>query len=391
MPGETKSEPPPGSTKENTPDSTVKPPSKAVPEKSAISVTSKVRGNVFVDGVLIGKSPVDKLDLDSGTHDVKVSAVYYDPWTQTVTLKPGESLDITADPKLAGGSVIIESDPDGSSVFLDGKEAGTTPLILGNLAEGTHEVVIKREGFARYSHDLKISKDKPGKIIAKLEKPLGELAITSVSGARISIDGKAVGSAPLTLKLAKGTYAVSVSKKGYQTFKRNVTLDTSGKFSVHANLVRIGAGSLHVIAIPWADIYINGKKAGTTPKVIHKVPAGRVTVKLVNPGFTEWHKIVNVKRDRRLTISHTFASSEALKNNRGSGSKKFEGSVGSLKITSRVEGYVYVDGKRVGKTPVVLSDLKVGQHTVMLKREGMPDYNRRVSVVDGIVTRLAIE
>ncbi len=378
--------------------SSAKPPKDKVPtavaevEKSVFSIASSVGGEVFVDGVSIGKSPLDDYSIDAGNHEIEVVALYHEPWKKSVTVKPGERLDMSADLKLAGGAVVIESDPEGSTVYLDGKEIGVTPMIVGDLVEGEHEFAVESEGFTRFSKKISITNKKPEKLIAKLKRPPGRLSIISVSGAEISVNGEPVGLAPKALKLAKGTYTVEVTKSGYEPYKKSIAIEYGEKASINANLVKMNVGSLRIIAIPWADIYVNGKKIGTTPKVIDNVQAGDVTIKLLNPGYSPWHKIIKLERGQRLTVSHAFERSEARQDdNQAQEPIIDDNAVGSLKVTSRIEGYVFVDGNPVGKTPVVLTNIQTGAHTVVLKRRGMPDYNREINVVDGIVTRLVIE
>lgn len=46
------------------------------------------------------------------------------------------------------GSLMVESDPPGARIYIDGEAHGdTTPQVVGNLREGHHVIVIAREGF----------------------------------------------------------------------------------------------------------------------------------------------------------------------------------------------------------------------------------------------------
>lgn len=63
-----------------------------------------------------------------------------------------------------------------------------------------------------------------------------QLTLVSIpDGADVEIDGAFVGSTPSTITLASGDHTVRVSKKGYQTYEKN--LHTSGgKINLHADL-----------------------------------------------------------------------------------------------------------------------------------------------------------
>ena len=70
---------------------------------------------------------------------------------------------------------------------------------------------------------------------------------------------------------------------------------------------------LKISAAPWAEIYVNGKKSGITPKVISHIPAGEVEVRLVNPGYR--HHVVRtvISPGKQARISHSFRIEDAVK------------------------------------------------------------------------------
>ena len=57
------------------------------------------------------------------------------------------------------GSLLVESDPAGASVYVDGRLAGETPLTLTTIATGVHRVRLIRLGFLVNSRLVTI---KPG-------------------------------------------------------------------------------------------------------------------------------------------------------------------------------------------------------------------------------------
>jgi len=70
-----------------------------------------------------------------------------------------------------------------------------------------------------------------------------------------------------------------------------------------------GTGRLTIDAEPWAQVYIDGRLAGPTPLFEHRVPAGTVTVRLVNPSLgLEKTVRIEIPRDgvvrRRVPLSN---------------------------------------------------------------------------------------
>ncbi len=58
-------------------------------------------------------------------------------------------------------------------------------------------------------------------------------------GADISVDGKFVGSTPSSLSLKAGEYTILITKSGYATWERKVTLNAGGNITLDATLERI--------------------------------------------------------------------------------------------------------------------------------------------------------
>ncbi len=62
---------------------------------------------------------------------------------------------------------------------------------------------------------------------------------------------------------------------------------------------------------------------------------------------------------------------------------------GDLSVTSNPsQATVYLDGNPRGKTPLKISDIKEGMHTVSMKKSGYKDYSTRISIVPGSLKML---
>ena len=56
--------------------------------------------------------------------------------------------------------------------------------------------------------------------------------------AEIEIDGAFSGTAPRVKRLEPGAYTIRVSKRGYETWERQIVVNAGEKVNVHAELVR---------------------------------------------------------------------------------------------------------------------------------------------------------
>ena len=104
---------------------------------------------VFVDGFEVGVTPLNMYTVAAGQHEIgviqTVTKSWLDPdWKQTVTLEPGDTMVI--EPKFHRGYV-INSQPYGAQVWVEGKVAGTTPYVLRLAEQSTARVEVTLNGY----------------------------------------------------------------------------------------------------------------------------------------------------------------------------------------------------------------------------------------------------
>ncbi len=102
---------------------------------------------VFVDGISLGKVPLEKT-LSPGEHWINVKLAGHKSFEQTVRLDAGQTITITANLRPTN-PLTIESTPVGAAVFVDRVRVGITPLTV-ELELGEHTVMIERAGYQRY-------------------------------------------------------------------------------------------------------------------------------------------------------------------------------------------------------------------------------------------------
>src|SRR5438874_2305469 len=109
------------------------------------------------------------------------------------------------------GALEISSTTAGAEVSIDGERVGTIPLAapLTTLTPGEHTIKVEKPGFAPYIDVFKIDRKKPTRVEVELVAVAGVLRIKSnVEAARVYVDGKFVGEAPLVSEIGVGARAV---------------------------------------------------------------------------------------------------------------------------------------------------------------------------------------
>ncbi|MDD2229282.1 MAG: SUMF1/EgtB/PvdO family nonheme iron enzyme [Candidatus Cloacimonetes bacterium] len=107
-------------------------------ELNIISMPSNAR--VFINEEFRGYTPLNlsgrKNGLAEGTYIVRLIAERYKESKRSLTIKAGTvtNEEVKLDPLFGG--LVVNTEPSGSKVFIDGKERGVTPLVLTNVDNG---------------------------------------------------------------------------------------------------------------------------------------------------------------------------------------------------------------------------------------------------------------
>lgn len=157
----------------------------------------------------------------------------------------------------------------------------------------------------------------------------GVLLVRSTpTGANVTVNGRSRGRTPLRVRnLPAGKYTVRVSRQGYTSEERAVSLSTQQPSSTLTfSLERSGRaqpgprteatsgaaaaaraefyGSLSVESLPTgARVFLDGRQIGTTPLVSARVPAGSHVVRVDRTGFLPWTTSIQVASGQRVRVT----------------------------------------------------------------------------------------
>ena len=146
--------------------------------KGALQVTSVPHSEVYLDGKLLGTTPLCACELPQmlsvGDYTVRLIPTdgNFRPFEEKITINKSTLtvVDKTfADNGESDGSIIslsplnnkkdievlVISLPDKANVFLDNNPVGITPLLLRNVSESDHDLRITREGYRDKSIKIK--------------------------------------------------------------------------------------------------------------------------------------------------------------------------------------------------------------------------------------------
>lgn len=263
---------------------------------------------VFVDGVARGNTPA-RLSLDAGSHIVELrgrGVPRVIPVTVTAGAEVSQYLELPETP--SSGSLLVQSDPAGARVTVDGVAHGVAPISISDLAPGEHEVVLQADGGPAVRQRVVIQAGVTSSILA----PVSTAAAGPVSGwlsvkSRIAIEvhegGRLLGTTDADrIMMAVGRHDIELVNEtlGYRV-ARTVQVPP-GK--VVALSLELPMGVLNVNASPWAEVWIDGRRVGETPIGNLPISIGPHEVVFRHPQLGEKRQAVSVtlKAPVRLSV-----------------------------------------------------------------------------------------
>lgn len=138
--------------------------------KGALQVTSKPKSQVFLNGKIIGQTPLCKCDssemLEEGDYTIRLVPLEgsNSPFSEKIKISKGVltvvdrtfGKDATSEGSIISLSplgdsksleLLIISFPDNAQVYIDSNLSGNTPLLQKNLTESDHEIKLSKEGY----------------------------------------------------------------------------------------------------------------------------------------------------------------------------------------------------------------------------------------------------
>lgn len=182
--------------------------------------------DVYVNGQYKGRTPVVVRDVMPGLVQLKIVNPVYNDWQESVVLKNGEEKEISPELTKKKGRLIVESDPVGAEVEIDGIRKGQTQLTLDDMEYGVHALRISKKDYQTKEEKVELVSAESKKIYARLEPAKGLLSVSgNPDGAEIFVAGTKSGKLPLdNYQLNKGTYKIDVKAMGYESYTETVSI-----------------------------------------------------------------------------------------------------------------------------------------------------------------------
>ena len=142
---------------------------------------------------------------------------------------------------------------------------------------------------------------------------------------------------------------------------------------------------------------MDGRDYGRTPVTVRDIAPGTHLVRLVRDGYGAEERRVLVSASTpsqsvTLRLSPTAPSRRAAETARAAAVAPAtrERGVGTLTVESKPSGArVFVDSRLVGATPLSLSEMAAGEHTVRFELDGYRRWSSSIRIAAGELRRVA--
>jgi len=277
------------------------------------------------------------------------------------------------------GALVVQSNPAGVPVFVDGIERGKTPTRV-TLKPGSHLLELRGRGVPRVIPLIITPGAEVSQYLEFAEAPVsGQLAVQSdPAGATVLVDGIERGVAPVTVReLTPGDHLVELRSNGASA-RHTVNVLAGGTASL---VVPMGGAATAGPVSGWVsvkapftmEIREAGQLLGSSDAERIMMAAGRHELELVSEtlGYRA-SRVVQVLPGKVAAIAVDLPQ-------------------GVMNLNASPWAEVWIDGQRVGETPIGNLSVPIGPHEIVFRHPQLGEKRQAVSVTLGAPIRVSMD
>ncbi|MBO4344668.1 MAG: PEGA domain-containing protein, partial [Victivallales bacterium] len=270
------------------------------PPEAEVSAT----GTTQADDTLLPDNALDDLKAEAPAtqapppkqESVAAEAPAVADSVEPVAEKPSRRARLNADLPL-----VVYSNPEGATIYIDKKHYGTTPAVIKELSAGKHTLELSMQGYELFRTQVETPEPVPAKPYRLILKPGVVQINTEPSGAWVWEGRLLKGVTPLIIEdFAEGEHELDIRGPGCERHVESVKVNKAKGSEVNIALKSM-LGGIEVTSQPaGCSVYLNGLYLGVTseasPLAANGILEGRYVVKVEHPSGIYSNAQVAVKR-----------------------------------------------------------------------------------------------
>lgn len=399
--------------------------------------TDQQNSMIYVNDEFVGFDKVSKLLNVGEPYTWKVECDMYKPENGNDTMTSGEVVVLDVKMQADFGILNVTSLPeDDALIFVDNKHVGTTPLSSVKMPIGQHKMLVFKNTYDPYCHEFEIVGNDTVNVDIEMISNVKNITVITDDMSDIYIDNEFKGVGNWNGNVSLGAHIFESKKVSHKPALLVNNIQEDGNDTVLLDVPSPIYGSLDITTTPsGASVYVSNEYVGKSP-LVKNFLIGEYELVLKNEASADIHLNVNVTEDDTLVINEEFAQAKKvfIVTDRSGDSlfvnDRFIGlspqtlymtyNVHNLKavrdkynvakeidvfyasdtvevfvgkemkiVTDREKDKVYVDGKRIGKSPCT-TKLSYGTHSLKVTR-GKHVYEQTIAVEDDGIEEVKVE
>ena len=329
---------------------------------------------VVVDGMTRGVTPLTLYDLAPGPRHVRFELANYEGVDEFMFLREGGAVSKNAVLSPVKGILLLETEPAGCDISLDGVSFGKTPRLITSLdAKGAYRLLVQKPGYQPRTVEVKFNGRIPLVKNESLVIDSGIIEITSEpAGAEVTVNGQPRGLTPTKVDgVPKGRATVEIKKNGFEDESRELSIVAGESQTLFVKLNGL-PGTMSLSSIPdGARFYVNDRPEGKGPISLTGLKPGSYTIRVEKEGFATSTKTVSLENGGAIVEEF-----------------RLENVMGRIEVRTIPSGVeVFLDGSRIGITKAkgddggasevfAIENVREGEHTLAFRCEGYAEVTK---------------
>ncbi len=280
---------------------------------------------------------------------------------------------------LATGTLVINTNPGGAEVAVDGEPRGASPITL-TLGAGSHVVELRGDGEPR---SIPVTIAAGAQLAQYVDLPkmamlVGQLRVhTEPAGAKVIVDGIARGVSPVIVAdLTPGVHAVTFENEAGSA-RHDVTVEAGITGSLVVTLTPTQtapvSGWIAVTAPIDMQLFENGRLLGTSESDRIMVSAGKHEIEVAN-------QPIGYRAVRTVQVAPGKVTPIAI-----------ELPKQKIALNAVPWAEVWIDGDKIGDTPTGDHVVTVGPHEVIFRHPELGEQRHAITVTVAAPARLSVD